>query len=78
MLYEVITSFQKFLKTGGIFLSYSQIGETRRVASARRLSAVERRRGIEMSGTLLSIEGLTKAYPGVVANDSVSFEIRDA
>jgi len=30
-----------------------------------------------MSGTLLSIEGLTKAYPGVVANDSVSFEIKD-
>ena len=25
--------------------------------------------------TLLSIEGLTKAYPGVVANDDVSFEI---
>ncbi len=28
-----------------------------------------------MTGTLLSINGLTKAYPGVVANDSVSFEI---
>lgn len=29
-----------------------------------------------MTGTLLKIEGLTKAYPGVVANDSVSFEIK--
>ena len=28
-----------------------------------------------MSGTLLKIEGLTKAYPGVVANDNVSFDI---
>ncbi|MXN21023.1 ATP-binding cassette domain-containing protein, partial [Pseudooceanicola sp. GBMRC 2024] len=28
-----------------------------------------------MTGTLLSIRGLTKAYPGVVANDDVSFEI---
>ncbi|WP_372613305.1 ABC transporter ATP-binding protein [Aquicoccus sp.] len=28
-----------------------------------------------MTGTLLSIQGLTKAYPGVVANDSVSFDI---
>ncbi len=28
-----------------------------------------------MTGTLLSIRGLTKAYPGVVANDSVSFDI---
>ena len=28
-----------------------------------------------MSETLLSIQGLTKAYPGVVANDDVSFEI---
>ena len=25
--------------------------------------------------TLLTIDGLTKAYPGVVANDQVSFEI---
>ena len=25
--------------------------------------------------TLLSLQGLTKAYPGVVANDNVSFEI---
>ncbi|MEQ9260435.1 MAG: ABC transporter ATP-binding protein [Roseovarius sp.] len=30
-----------------------------------------------MSETLLSISGLTKAYPGVVANDDVSFEIRE-
>ncbi len=30
-----------------------------------------------MTGTLLSIRGLTKAYPGVVANDSVSFEIQE-
>ncbi len=29
-----------------------------------------------MTETLLSIEGLTKAYPGVVANDDVSFDIR--
>ncbi|WP_438990766.1 ABC transporter ATP-binding protein [Lentibacter sp.] len=29
-----------------------------------------------MTGTLLKIEGLTKAYPGVVANDTVSFEIK--
>lgn len=28
-----------------------------------------------MTGTLLSIQGLTKAYPGVIANDSVSFDI---
>ena len=28
-----------------------------------------------MTGTLLGIDGLTKAYPGVVANDSVSFEV---
>ena len=28
-----------------------------------------------MTGTLLSIKGLTKAYPGVVANSDVSFEI---
>lgn len=30
-----------------------------------------------MTGTLLSIEGLTKAYPGVIANDSVSFDIKE-
>ena len=30
-----------------------------------------------MTGTLLTIEGLTKAYPGVVANDNVSFEIKE-
>ncbi len=30
-----------------------------------------------MTGTLLSIQGLTKAYPGVVANDSVSFDIKE-
>ena len=30
-----------------------------------------------MTGTLLTIKGLTKAYPGVVANDDVSFEIRE-
>ncbi|MWD26339.1 ATP-binding cassette domain-containing protein [Aquicoccus sp. SCR17] len=30
-----------------------------------------------MTGTLLGIEGLTKAYPGVVANDDVSFDIRE-
>jgi len=29
-----------------------------------------------MTGTLLKLEGLTKAYPGVVANDNVSFEIQ--
>ncbi|MCW8842755.1 MAG: ABC transporter ATP-binding protein [Rhodobacteraceae bacterium] len=29
-----------------------------------------------MTATLLSIRGLTKAYPGVVANDSVSFDIQ--
>ncbi|MDU8912046.1 ABC transporter ATP-binding protein [Aestuariicoccus sp. MJ-SS9] len=29
-----------------------------------------------MADILLSIDGLTKAYPGVVANDDVSFEIR--
>ena len=29
-----------------------------------------------MSEVLLSIEGLTKAYPGVVANDDVSFDIK--
>ena len=28
-----------------------------------------------MSETLLSIRGLTKAYPGVVANSDVSFDI---
>src|SRR6056300_1183748 len=28
-----------------------------------------------MSDTLLEIEGLTKAYPGVVANNAVSFKI---
>ncbi len=28
-----------------------------------------------MTETLLSLEGLTKAYPGVVANDDVSFSI---
>ena len=27
-------------------------------------------------GTLLSVDGLTKAYPGVVANDHVSFSVR--
>ncbi|MDF1804512.1 ABC transporter ATP-binding protein [Thalassovita sp.] len=30
-----------------------------------------------MTGTLLSIQGLTKAYPGVVANSDVSFEIKE-
>ena len=30
-----------------------------------------------MTGPLLSIRGLTKAYPGVVANDSVSFDIQE-
>ena len=30
-----------------------------------------------MSGILLSINGLTKAYPGVVANSDVSFDIRE-
>lgn len=30
-----------------------------------------------MTGTLLSISGLTKAYPGVVANDNVSFDIQE-
>jgi len=29
-----------------------------------------------MSGALLALEGLTKAYPGVVANDDVSFAIQ--
>ena len=29
-----------------------------------------------MTGPLLKVEGLTKAYPGVVANDGVSFEVR--
>ncbi len=29
-----------------------------------------------VTGTLLTIDGLTKAYPGVVANDTVSFEIK--
>ena len=29
-----------------------------------------------MTDALLTLEGLTKAYPGVVANDDVSFEIR--
>ncbi|KAA9010432.1 ABC transporter ATP-binding protein [Histidinibacterium aquaticum] len=28
-----------------------------------------------MTGTLLALEGLTKAYPGVVANEDVSFDI---
>ncbi len=28
-----------------------------------------------MTDTLLKIQGLTKAYPGVVANDDVSFDI---
>jgi simple sugar transport system ATP-binding protein len=30
-----------------------------------------------VTGTLLSIEGLTKAYPGVVANSDVSFDIKE-
>ncbi len=30
-----------------------------------------------MTETLLTIDGLTKAYPGVVANDNVSFTIRE-
>ncbi len=30
-----------------------------------------------MTGILLTISGLTKAYPGVVANDNVSFEIKE-
>ncbi|MGH1356798.1 MAG: ABC transporter ATP-binding protein [Thalassovita sp.] len=30
-----------------------------------------------MTGTLLSIQGLTKAYPGVVANSDVSFDIKE-
>jgi simple sugar transport system ATP-binding protein len=30
-----------------------------------------------MTGTLLSIQGLTKAYPGVIANDTVSFDIKE-
>ena len=30
-----------------------------------------------MTGTLLKIVGLTKAYPGVVANDDVSFNIQE-
>lgn len=30
-----------------------------------------------MTGELLSVAGLTKAYPGVVANDAVSFAIRE-
>ena len=29
-----------------------------------------------MAEVLLSIRGLTKAYPGVVANDNVSFDIK--
>ncbi|MEL6648666.1 MAG: ATP-binding cassette domain-containing protein, partial [Pseudomonadota bacterium] len=29
-----------------------------------------------MTETLLSITGLTKAYPGVIANEDVSFDIR--
>jgi general nucleoside transport system ATP-binding protein len=29
-----------------------------------------------MSDVLLSLRGLTKAYPGVVANNDVSFDIR--
>ncbi|MEM9031428.1 MAG: ATP-binding cassette domain-containing protein, partial [Pseudomonadota bacterium] len=27
--------------------------------------------------TLLALDGLTKAYPGVIANDQVSFEIAE-
>ena len=30
-----------------------------------------------MANTLLSLSGLTKAYPGVVANDDVTFDIRE-
>lgn len=30
-----------------------------------------------MTGTLLSIRGLTKAYPGVIANNDVSFDIKE-
>jgi simple sugar transport system ATP-binding protein len=30
-----------------------------------------------VTGTLLSIQGLTKAYPGVVANSDVSFDIKE-
>lgn len=30
-----------------------------------------------MTGDLLSVSGLTKAYPGVIANDAVSFAIRE-
>ncbi|MBC7179562.1 MAG: ATP-binding cassette domain-containing protein, partial [Roseovarius sp.] len=30
-----------------------------------------------MTGDLLTVSGLTKAYPGVVANDAVSFAIRE-
>lgn len=30
-----------------------------------------------MTGEMLAVSGLTKAYPGVVANDQVSFSIRD-
>ena len=30
-----------------------------------------------MTGTVLTVSGLTKAFPGVVANDDVSFEIRE-
>ena len=29
-----------------------------------------------MSQTLLQIQGLTKSYPGVTANDNVSFQIK--
>ncbi|MBT5797874.1 MAG: ATP-binding cassette domain-containing protein, partial [Porticoccaceae bacterium] len=29
-----------------------------------------------MSKTLLQIQGLTKSYPGVIANDNVSFQIK--
>ncbi len=28
-------------------------------------------------GTLLSVDGLTKAYPGVIANDGIGFDIRE-
>ena len=45
----------------------------RLLAPAARNKAVRGGRG--MSEPLLSIEGLTKAYPGVVANDDVSFDI---
>lgn len=32
--------------------------------------------GAETGDTLLAVEGLTKAYPGVIANDGVSFAVR--